>query len=637
MQAMEAGDRSGMLISALEHAPTGIAVLADHGGVVWVNRRLARMLRRDADDLVGWNLGELMHPEDHLPEELEPDGLVEGRFRDCGRKRFERPDGTHVWAGLTLSPFAPAGHASDAPHLVANIAELTELVRAEERLALIVAGLDDGIVSIDPHGRIAGANPAAERILGPLGAPLTGLDLAEVPWRVVDEDGAPLAPEDRPELVALATGEPAFATIGLLHDGIERWVSVAAHPLQRSPDQRWVAATYKDVSERLRIEAALREAEATDRAKSEFLSRMSHELRTPLNSVLGFAQLMRIDDLAPSHQEAVDQILKAGRHLLGLLDEVLDLERIQSGHLEVNLAPTAIAATLQEAVELVQPLAVASGIAIDLRLGRDGGALVLADEQRVRQVVINLLTNGVKFNRPHGRVTVTTRLVDDTLVIRVHDTGAGIAPEDVEQIFLPFERLDAARRGIDGAGVGLALAKQITEAMGGAIGVVSEPGEGSTFFVVLRTVGPEYRVEPPPVTAELLSEVLARTDAKPRRVLYIEDNLDSRRLMERIATLHGSLDLELAGSVREGLERARATLPHAILLDIHLPDGTGDEVMTGLQEDPATRDTPVIVLTADATPKRRRELIAAGAVAYLTKPVDLSELFTALEVALDGR
>lgn len=628
-------ERALTLLTALDHAPTGIAVLAEYGRIEWVNRRLARMLRREADALVGSGLGDLLDPEDYVPREFELEGLVEGRFRDCGRKRFRRPDGSSVWAGLAMSPFSSA--AEGETYLVANIAELTELVRAEERLALIVAGLDDGIVSIDPHGRISAANPAAERILGPLATPLVGLDLKLAPWEVVDDSGAPLPPEARPELVALATGTPTFATIGLRRDGAECWVAVAAHPLQRTPDQRFVAATYKDVSERLRIEAALKAAEATDRAKSEFLSRMSHELRTPMNSVLGFAQLLRIDDLEPNHQEAVDQILKAGRHLLGLLDEVLDLERIQSGHLDVNLAPVAVAATLQEAVELVQPLAVASGIAIDLRLGRDGNTLVLADEQRVRQVVLNLLTNGVKFNRPHGRVTVTCRVVDDTLVIRVHDTGAGIAPEDLEQIFLPFERLDADRQGIDGAGVGLALAKQLTEAMGGAIGVTSELGSGSTFFLALRTVEPESRVEPPPVTAERLTDVLARTDPMRHRVLYIEDNVDSRRLMERIAALHGSLDLETAGSVREGIDRARVTNPHAILLDIHLPDGTGDEVMQWLRDDEALRDTPVIVLTADATPKRRREFIAGGAVAYLTKPVDLSELFTALEVALDGR
>jgi CheY-like chemotaxis protein len=222
------------------------------------------------------------------------------------------------------------------------------------------------------------------------------------------------------------------------------------------------------------------------------------------------------------------------------------------------------------------------------------------------------------------------------MVIRVQDTGRGIPDELIDQIFVPFERLDADRRGIEGAGVGLALAKQLTEAMGGAIGVTSEPGTGSTFFVVLRTVGAETVAEvPPPVSAEQLTEVLARTDPLRHRVLYIEDNADSRRLMERIATIHGGLDLETATTVREGIDRARSSSPHAILLDLHLPDGSGDEVMVRLQEDPATRGTPVIVLTADATAKRRRELVEAGAVAYLTKPVDLSELFTALEVALE--
>jgi CheY-like chemotaxis protein len=285
----------------------------------------------------------------------------------------------------------------------------------------------------------------------------------------------------------------------------------------------------------------------------------------------------------------------------------------------------------------VQPLAAASGIAIDLRLGRDGNALVLADEQRVRQVLLNLLTNGVKFNRSHGRVIVSCRAVYDTIVIRVSDTGPGIAPEDIEHVFVPFERLDAGRRGIEGAGVGLALAKRLTEAMGGAIGVTSEPGNGTTFFLVLRMLGSDTDavVPPPPVSEELLTEVLSRTDPTRHRVLYIEDNPDSRRLMERIAVLHGGLDLELATTVREGIDRARATSPHAILLDLHLPDGSGDDVMHSLQQDPLTRDTPVIVLTADATPKRRKELTEAGAVAYLTKPVDLSQLFTALEVALE--
>jgi PAS domain S-box-containing protein len=624
----------GVLSAALEHTPTGVAVLDGRGSLVWVNRRLARMLRREVDDLAGTALEDVIHPEDFEPSELEPGGLLEDRIRDCGRKRFKRPDGSVVWAALALTGFAVDGTESRRL-IVAGITDLTDLVRAEERLASVVAGLDDGIVTVDTQGRVAVANPAAQRIVGALGAELIGVDLANPPWDVLDEHGRPLAPEERPELLALRTGHPVFATVGLRRGEVERWVAVAAHPIARSTDQVWVAATYKDVSERLRIEAALRAAEAADRAKSEFLSRMSHELRTPMNSVLGFAQLLRIEDLAPSQQESVDQILKAGRHLLGLLDEVLDLERIQSGHLDVNLQPVQVAAALQDAVELVQPLAVASGIAIDLRLGGEGNTLVRADEQRIRQVLLNLLTNGVKFNRPHGRVTVSCRTVSDTLVIRVHDTGRGIAEDQIDQVFVPFERLDADQRGIEGAGVGLALAKQLTEAMGGAIGVTSDPAAGTTFFVILRTVDAETAGEVPPVSEEQLTEVLARTDPLRHRVLYIEDNADSRRLMERIATLHGGLDLETATTVHEGIDRARSTSPHAILLDLQLPDGSGDEVMVRLQEDPATRDTPVIILTADATPKRRRDLAEAGAVAYLTKPVDLSELFTALEVALE--
>ena len=623
-----------ILIAALEHAPSGMAVLGEQGRIEWVNQRMGQLLRREREDLLGTCLDELMHPEDVQPGELDAGALRPGRVHDLGRKRLGRPDGTFVWTGLTLSRFTTTDASTDAPHLVANVFDLTELVFAEGQLASVVASLSDPIVSIDARGRIAVANPAAQRLLGDLGTELVGLDMSRTPWEVIDEEGRPLAPADRPELKALATGASAFGTTGLRNGDEIRWVEVAAHPLERSGG-RWVAAAYKDVSERLRIEAALKAAEAADRAKSEFLSRMSHELRTPLNSVLGFAQLLQIDELSPGQQEAVDQILRAGRHLLGLLDEVLDLERMQSGRLEVRLQSVAATPVLQAAVELVQPLAVASGIAIDLRVGRGGPIQVLADEQRLRQVLLNLLTNGVKFNRPHGRVTVSCHVVSDTMVIRVRDTGYGIAEADVEQIFMPFERLDADRRGIEGAGVGLALAKRLTEAMGGAIGVESEPGRGSTFFLVLRTTGPETAVmDPPqPVDPELLSELLRRTEPGRRRVLYIEDNPDSRTLMQRIAEMHGGIDLCTASTVREGLDRARGAALDAILLDLNLPDGSGDEVLESLKADPATRAIPVIILTADATPKRRVQLTEQGAEGYLTKPVDLSELFAALEAA----
>ena len=627
------------LVAALAHAPSGIAVLGDRGHVTWVNERMAHLLRRAPADLEGRSLVELMHPDDVVDGELDLDTMRPGRVHDLGRKRLARPDGSFVWSGMTLSPFRTDG-GEGGPHdaIVATVFDLTELVYAEEQLGSVVAGLSDPVMIIDGSARVAAANPAAQRLLGDLGPELVGLDLTNAPWELLDEQGEPMDVAVSPEMTALATGERAFATTGVRLDGETRWIEVAAHPLERS-GARWVAATYKDVSERLRIEAALKQAEAADRAKSEFLSRMSHELRTPLNAVLGFAQLLQIDELAPNQQEAVDQILRAGHHLLGLLNEVLDLERIGSGRLDVQVAPVRAMPVLQEAIELAQPLAVASGIAIDVRSGREEPVHVLADDQRLRQVLLNLITNAVKFNRPRGRVTVTVHVVHDAFVIRVADTGPGIAPEDLDRIFMPFERLDADRRGIDGAGVGLALAKRLTEAMGGAIGVESVPGAGSTFFLVLRVSDPDAQIveAPPPVDPDVLADVLRRTDPTPRRILYIEDNEQSRTLMERITEMHGGLELTTASTAGEGLATARATSPDAILLDLHLPDGSGDDVMASLQEDPTTRGTPVIVLTADATPKRRARLTDSGAVAYLTKPVDLSELFAALEVALTPR
>ncbi len=627
-----------VLVAALTHAPSGATVLSDRGQVAWVNERMAHLLRREPSDLEGTSIVELMHPEDVVDGELAIGGMRIGRVRDLGRKRLARPDGTYVWTGIALSPFRTDGTDGQPDAIVASVFDLTELVYAEEQLGSVVAGLSDPVVIVDGSGRVAAANPSAQRLLGDLGPELVGLDLTRAPWELLDEHGEPMDVADSAEMTARTTGERAFATVGLRVGDETRWVEVAAHPLERS-GQRWIAATYNDVSERLRIQAALKQAEAADRAKSDFLSRMSHELRTPLNAVLGFAQLLQIDELAPNQQEAVDQILRAGHHLLGLLNEVLDLERITSGRLDVHVQPVRVMPVLQEAVELAQPLAVASGIAIDVRSSRDGTVHVLADDQRLRQVLLNLITNGVKFNRPHGRVTVTVHVVHDAFVIRVADTGPGIAPDDFDRIFTPFERLDADRRGIDGAGVGLALAKRLTEAMGGAIGVESSPGEGTTFFLVLRVSDPDARVEeaPPPVDPGVLAELLRRTDPTPRRILYIEDNEQSRTLMERITELHGGLELTTASTAGEGLATARATNPDAILLDLHLPDGSGDDVMTSLQADPSTRGTPVIVLTADATPKRRAQLTASGVVAYLTKPVDLSELFAALEVALATR
>ncbi len=626
----------GPLEQALDYAPTGIALLTGDGCIRWANRRLCRMLRRDADDLVGLALSELTDPNgpnDSTDREVSADQLEIGQMSDRGRLRFLRPDGTSVWGGLALSRLPD--EVSETV-MVAQINDLSALMRAEEQLGMVVQGLDDGIVTFDPHGRVASSNPAASRLLGIVATELLG-EVSQPDWAMIDEDGEPVAPQGRPEAMVARTGEPAHQSLGVpLDDDTVRWLQVSAHPIERPNGERWVVASYRDVSEHRRVEAELAVSLAADRAKSEFLSRMSHELRTPLNVVLGYAQLLQMDDLAPTHRDSVDQILTAGRHLLELVEEVLDLERIKRGRLEVVLQPVPLLDALREVLELVQPLADASIVTVELRAGTEPEIMAVADAVRLRQVLLNLLTNAIKYNRRGGRVTLAGREIGGMIVVRVRDTGRGIAPDQLTRIFLPFERLEADALGIDGAGVGLALSKRLVEAMGGQIGVESTLGVGSTFWFIVRAgVAGKADPNPPPIFEPLspsaAADLARRADGPRRRLLYIEDNTASRTLLEQLVAHRGGFDVVAAGTAAEGLQLARETAPDTILVDLHLPDASGEDLLRELQADPNTASTPVVVLTADATPARRNALLEMGAAAYLTKPLDAAALFVTLE------
>jgi PAS domain S-box-containing protein len=626
----------GPLEQALDYAPTGIALLTGDGCIRWANRRLGRMLRRDADDLVGVELVGLTDPADDADVALAADQMEIGEMRDRGRLRFLRPDGSAVWGGVAVSrlPDEPAG-----PVMVAQVNDLSALMRAEEQLGMVVQGLDDGIVTFDPRGRVASSNPAASRLLGIAAIELLG-EVHQPDWEMIDEAGAPVAPDDRPEAVVRRTGEPAHQALGVpTDDGTVRWLEVSAHPVERPNGERWVVTSYRDVSEHRRVEAELAVSVAADRAKSEFLSRMSHELRTPLNVVLGYAQLLQMDDLAPTHRDSVEQILTAGRHLLELVEEVLDLERIERGRLEVVLRPVPVLEALREVIELVQPLADASGVTVEMRAETEPEIMAVADAVRFRQVLLNLLTNAIKYNRRGGRVTLAGREIGGMIVVRVRDTGRGIAPDQLTRIFLPFERLEADALGIDGAGVGLALSKRLVEAMGGQVGVDSTLGVGSTFWFVVRasTAGhPDPTPPAEPLSPGAAAELARRADGPPRRLLYIEDNTASRGLLEQLVAHRGGFDLVSAATVADGLRLARRIDPEMILIDLHLPDGSGEDVLRELRADPATAPIPVVVLTADATPDRRDALLEMGAEAYLTKPVDAAALFVTLDTVTRG-
>jgi signal transduction histidine kinase/ActR/RegA family two-component response regulator len=396
------------------------------------------------------------------------------------------------------------------------------------------------------------------------------------------------------------------------------------------------------LDEQARLEQGQRQAresaEAANRSKSEFLSRMSHELRTPLNAVLGFGQLLELDELNPAQQESVEQIIKGGRHLLELINEVLDISRIETGTLPLSPEPVLVSDLMHDTLALMRPLADHRNIHI---VGDDGSTAnfhVLADRQRLKQVMLNLIANAIKYNHEGGTVAVSCETVEsDQLLIHVSDTGPGIRPEDLEHLFVPFERLGAERSDIEGAGVGLALSRRLTEAMGGTLSVSSTYGEGSRFTIQLAVVeGPLEQFERVTGTApETLGGEAVASDLR-HKVLYIEDNMANVRLVERVFQRRDDVDVIAAMQGRLGVALAREHRPVLILLDLHMPDINGDEVLRQLREDPSTATTPVIIVSADATSGQIERLLAEGATGYLTKPLDLQELLTAFNSAVDN-
>jgi signal transduction histidine kinase/CheY-like chemotaxis protein len=375
------------------------------------------------------------------------------------------------------------------------------------------------------------------------------------------------------------------------------------------------------------LETARLAANAANHSKTVFLSRMSHELRTPLNAVLGFAQLLELDDLDVEQQEAVNQILKGGTHLLGLINEVLDISHIESGDLTLSPESVLVGEVLGEALDLVRPLAMHRSI----HLVGDGHSTcaeyVFADRQRLKQILLNLLSNAVKYNREGGTVVLTCEQSSPTrLRLKVSDTGLGIRSDQLDLLFVPFERLGAERTQVEGTGIGLALSRRLAEAMGGTLDVETAFGEGSTFWVELPLVeGPVERYE------RLTGDRSATTSVSPpptsrHAVVYIEDNLANLKLVQRIVASRSDVEIIPAMQGRLALDLAREHQPILILLDLHLPDIPGDQVLQRLRDDPATAAIPVVIVSADATPGQTQRLLAAGASAYLSKPFNVGEL-----------
>jgi signal transduction histidine kinase/ActR/RegA family two-component response regulator len=386
------------------------------------------------------------------------------------------------------------------------------------------------------------------------------------------------------------------------------------------------------------LQEANRRLRAADEAKSEYLSRMSHELRTPLNAILGFAQLLEMDELRDEQRDSLGHILSASRHLLALINEVLDIAAIEAGRLPLSVEPVAVTDVVGEVLMLMRPLADQHRALLATNPSGACAEYVMGDRQRLKQILLNLVSNAVKYNREGGSVRVACeKLTGERLSIKVIDTGHGIDPEALERLFVPFERLGSEQRGIEGAGLGLPLSRRLAEAMGGGLEVATTTGQGSTFSVELPVAERPAGLEPPsPADAPARPERDER-QGPPLRVLYIEDNPSNLELVERVVGRRGVV---LISAMRPtlGLDLAREHLPDLVLLDLHLPDLPGEEVLARLKADGRTAGIPVVILSADARPGLTTRLLEAGARAFLTKPLDVGELLRVLdEVAEEQR
>jgi len=387
-----------------------------------------------------------------------------------------------------------------------------------------------------------------------------------------------------------------------------------------------------------KVQQAQAAAEKANRAKSDFLSSMSHELRSPLNAILGFAQLMASESPppTPSRQASIDQILRAGWHLLELINEVLDLAKIESGQISISPEAVSLDDMLHECQAMIEPQARQRGIRVSF-MPVDTSCYVHADRTRLKQILLNLLSNAIKYNRAQGSVEVhCSTCGPDRIHVSVRDTGAGLSPEQLAQLFQPFNRLGQEAGAEEGTGIGLVVAKRLVELMGGTIGVESTVGTGSVFRVELNIRSAPEIAAPGTVVAALgeTQTPVDTTTAPVHTLLYVEDNPANLKLVELLIARHPDMRLLSAVTGRRGVEMARSALPQVIVMDINLPDISGIEALAILRQDPVTARIPVVALSANAMPRDIEKGLRAGFFRYLTKPIKLDEFMGALTDAL---
>ena len=648
--------------ATFDQSSLGMAMVNLDGSLLRINRKFAEMSGIEIARLSQYHYRELMLPEEIENSTQNAERLISGEIATLSiERRLTRRDGQSFWAQFTVSLVRKVDGEPD--YLLAQVQDIDARRKQNERLRL----LESVAVHANDAILITAAEPVEEDENGPrilyaneAYCKMSGYTLEEVIGktpRIMQGEGTD--PEARAQIRrALKRWKPVVVEIlNYTRAGVPFWVELSIFPV--SDEKGWYThwvSVQRDVTARKQSEATLhrtneeaqaarQEAEAANRAKSEFLSRMSHELRTPLNAILGFGQLLELEDQTPNNRESTDQILRAGRHLLELINEVLDISRIETGSMSMSLEPVSIAEVARETLDLVRSMAAQYGISLREEGVFNSRLSLAGDRRRVKQVLLNLLSNAIKYNRRGGHVTLSVESIPavtggatggatgeraERVRVRVTDSGAGIAPEKRERLWVPFDRLDAETTGIEGTGIGLALSYRLAQAMNGQLDFRSSE-QGSTFWLELPCAHP---------TASGFDESAdldaSATDCAPQseilwQALYIEDNLPNVQLMEGILAHRPQVRLLSAGQGALGIELARQNRPDVILLDLHLPDINGDEVLRQLRADDATRQIPIVMISADATPGQIERMLAAGANDYLSKPFGIAHFLRVLD------
>jgi PAS domain S-box-containing protein len=616
----------------IETSPFGICIYDENGHCLAANPAMARdigaslpqVLAQNYHDIASWKrtgLYDLARRALNTDVPLTLGGPVVTSF------------GKQAWLELTCRALDLGGRRA----LMVVTRDLTEAKRAEQALERseilyrsLVQQASDGIFIADPDRRYTEVNDAGCRMLGYTREEL----LAKRMGDLVDAEDLQRMPL---QIDRLRRGEPMLIERRMRRkDGSVLLVEISARML---PDGQFFGMV-RDIGQRKAAEEALRAkevAERSNRTKSEFVSRMSHELRTPLNAILGFSELLQIDPqhpLEPAQKAKLEHVRRAGRHLLTLIDDLLDLSRIEAGAMKLQVEDLDAHEVVREALDDLQASAEGASVRLSLEVPAETAPRVRGDRTRLRQVVVNLVSNAIKYNRPGGMAAVRLAPLGERVRLSVIDDGQGMTPEQLRNLFEPFNRLGREASQVEGTGIGLVITRSLVELMGGELSVRSDPGRGSEFIVDLLATQPAAAASGAPATAHMAAAT--RTDVSGR-VLYIEDDEVNRLLMQAYLALRPGVELTLAVDGKTGIDAAQTIAPDVVLIDMSLPDMRGLDVLRALRNQPHGRRVPCIAISADAMPEDIATAQAAGMDAYLTKPLPIAQLLSTLDAALSSR